>query len=59
MIMRAILDKTYENDQPMVYLHGHRQMIRGFEAAIKDAEVGEKRSLYGNACRGLWAAQCE
>ena len=29
----AILDKTYENDQPMVYLHGHRQMIRGFEAA--------------------------
>ena len=41
----TILDKTYENDQPMVYLHGHRQMIRGFEAGIKDAEVGEKRTF--------------
>ena len=41
----AILDKTYDNDEPMVYLQGHRQMIRGFETAIKGAEVGEKRSF--------------
>jgi len=39
----VILDKSYDSDEPMVYLHGHRQMIRGFEAAIAGAEVGEKR----------------
>ncbi|MDA9240581.1 peptidylprolyl isomerase [bacterium] len=39
----VILDKSYDSDEPMVYLHGHRQMIRGFEAAIAGAEMGEKR----------------
>jgi FKBP-type peptidyl-prolyl cis-trans isomerase SlyD len=39
----AIIDKNYDSEEPMVYLHGHRQMIRGFEAAIKGASVGEKR----------------
>jgi FKBP-type peptidyl-prolyl cis-trans isomerase SlyD len=46
---QEILDKTYEEDydtgEPMVYLHGHRQMIRGFEDAIKGAEIGEKRDF--------------
>ena len=41
----VILDKSYDSEEPMVYLHGHRQMIRGFEAAIKDAVVGEKRAF--------------
>ena len=41
----VILDKSYDSDEPMVYLHGHRQMIRGFEAAIAGAEVGEKRAF--------------
>ena len=40
-----ILDKSYGSEEPMVYLHGHRQMIRGFEAAISGAEVGEKRAF--------------
>jgi FKBP-type peptidyl-prolyl cis-trans isomerase SlyD len=41
----AILDKNYDGEEPMVYLHGHRQMIRGFEAAVKGAAVGEKREF--------------
>ena len=40
-----ILDKSYDSQEPMVYLHGHRQMIRGFEAAIAGAEEGEKRAF--------------
>jgi FKBP-type peptidyl-prolyl cis-trans isomerase SlyD len=42
---QEILDKTYGDDKPLVYLHGHRQMIRGFEAAVKGAVVGEKRDF--------------
>ena len=42
---QEILDKTYGDDKPMVYLHGHRQMIRGFEAAVKGAVVGDKRDF--------------
>ena len=41
----VILDKSYDSEEPMVYLHGHRQMIQGFESAIKGAEVGEKRAF--------------
>ena len=41
----VILDKSYDSAEPMVYLHGHRQMIRGFETAIAGAAVGEKRSF--------------
>ena len=25
-----LIDSTYEDDKPMVYLHGRRQMIDGF-----------------------------
>ena len=42
---QEILDKTYGDDKPLVYLHGHRQMIRGFETEIKGAVVGEKRNF--------------
>ena len=41
----AILDKNYDSEEPMVYLHGHRQMIRGFEEAITGTEIGEKRDF--------------
>ncbi len=41
----VILDKSYDSDEPMVYLHGHRQMVRGFEAALEGAVVGEKRAF--------------
>lgn len=48
-----ILDKSYAGDscrddsccQPMTYLHGHQQMIRGFETEIKGAAVGERREF--------------
>ena len=48
-----ILDKSYAGDscrddncsEPMTFIHGHRQMIRGFEAEIKGANVGEKRKF--------------
>ena len=48
-----ILDKSYAGDscrddsccEPMTYLHGHRQMIRGFEAEIEGAAPGEKRTF--------------
>jgi FKBP-type peptidyl-prolyl cis-trans isomerase SlyD len=29
----------------MVYLHGHQQMIRGFESALKGAKAGDKRNF--------------
>ena len=41
----VILDKSDDSENPMVYLHGHRKMIRGFEAAIKGAVAGEKRAF--------------
>jgi|SaaInlStandDraft_1057018.scaffolds.fasta_scaffold124662_2 FKBP-type peptidyl-prolyl cis-trans isomerase SlyD len=46
---QEILDNSYQKDyghhEPMVYLHGHRQMIRGFEEAVKGAVAGEKRDF--------------
>ena len=44
-ILDKSYDKSYDSGEPMVYLHGHRQMIRGFEAAIKGAVAGEKRTF--------------
>lgn len=38
-----LIDSTYDCSKPMVYLHGRRQMIDGFETAIAKAEVGAKR----------------
>ena len=37
-----LIDSTYDDDKPMVYLHGRRQMIDGFEAAIANAVVGDR-----------------
>ena len=47
-----VLDKSYDSQEPMVYLHGHRQMIRGFEAAIAGAEEGEKRAFSVSPAEG-------
>jgi FKBP-type peptidyl-prolyl cis-trans isomerase SlyD len=38
-----LIDSTYDNDKPMVYLHGRRQMVDGFETAIANAAVGDSR----------------
>ncbi|MGB0669334.1 MAG: FKBP-type peptidyl-prolyl cis-trans isomerase, partial [Porticoccaceae bacterium] len=32
-----LIDSTYDADKPLVYLHGRRQMISGFETAIAGA----------------------
>ena len=40
-----LLDTTYDDDKPMVYLHGRRQMIDGFEAAVAKAKIGAKLSF--------------
>lgn len=37
-----LLDSTYDKDKPLVYLHGRRQMIAGFEKALAKAVVGDK-----------------
>ncbi len=36
-----LIDSTYESGEPMVYLHGRGQMIRGFEKAVSKAEIGQ------------------
>ena len=38
-------NQATEKSQPMIYLHGHRQMIRGFERGIKDCSVDDKCSF--------------
>ena len=40
-----LIDSTYDADKPLVYLHGRRQMISGFETAIAGAAVGDKLSF--------------
>ena len=40
-----LIDSTYDKDKPMVYLHGRRQMITGFETAVASAAVGDKLSF--------------
>lgn len=40
-----LLDSTYDNNKPLVYLHGRRQMIAGFESAVNKASVGDKLSF--------------
>ena len=40
-----LLDSTYDDDKPLVYLHGRRQMITGFESAVSKANVGDKLSF--------------
>lgn len=37
-----LIDSTYESGEPMVYLHGRGQMVRGFEQAISKAEIGQQ-----------------
>jgi FKBP-type peptidyl-prolyl cis-trans isomerase SlyD len=37
-----LLDSTYDEDKPMVYLYGRRQMIAGFETAVAGAAVGDR-----------------
>ena len=41
----ALLDTTYDDNKPLVYLHGRGQMIAGFESAIAKARVGDKLSF--------------
>lgn len=41
----AVLDTTYDDNKPLVYLHGRSQMIAGFESAIAKATVGDKLSF--------------
>jgi FKBP-type peptidyl-prolyl cis-trans isomerase SlyD len=36
-----LIGSTYERGEPMVYLHGREQMIRGFEQAVSKADVGQ------------------
>lgn len=40
-----LIDSTYAEDKPMVYLHGRRQMIAGFESKVAKAVVGDKLSF--------------
>lgn len=40
-----LIDTTYDEDKPMVYIHGRRQMITGFERGIAGAVVGDKRAF--------------
>ena len=40
-----LIDTTYDDNKPMVYLHGRRQMVDGFETAVAKAEVGTKLSF--------------
>ena len=37
-----LIDSSYESGEPMVYLHGRGQMVRGFEQAISKAEIGQQ-----------------
>jgi len=37
-----LIDSTYDEDKPMVYLHGRRQMITGFETEVAGAAIGDK-----------------
>ena len=41
----ALIDSTYDDNKPMVYLHGRGQMIIGFEQAVAKAGIGEKRNF--------------
>ena len=40
-----VLEESLDPTTPLVYLHGHKQMIRGFERALDGATSGEKRSF--------------
>lgn len=40
-----LIDTTYDDNKPMVYLHGRRQMIEGFETAVAKAEIGASLSF--------------
>ncbi|MFT4652229.1 MAG: FKBP-type peptidyl-prolyl cis-trans isomerase SlyD [Porticoccaceae bacterium] len=41
----VLIDSTYDDNKPLVYLHGRGQMIIGFEQAVAKAEVGDKRNF--------------
>ena len=45
------IDRTAEND-PLVYLHGHDNIIPGLESALSGRKVGEKLTLTVNAVNG-------
>ncbi|MDG0969220.1 MAG: peptidylprolyl isomerase [Porticoccaceae bacterium] len=40
-----LISTTYGTSEPMVYLHGSGQMVKGFEQAVANAEIGQKLSL--------------
>ena len=40
-----LIDSTYDTGEPMVYLHGRGQMVRGFEQAISKATINQKLSF--------------
>jgi len=40
-----IIESTYDSGKPSVYLQGRGQMVRGFEAQLWAAEIGQKLSF--------------
>ena len=47
---------TFDNNQPMPFTPGNGSLIKGFEAGIQGAKVGESRTVYIPASEGYGAA---
>ena len=52
------VDSSYNRGRPMVFKLGHREVIEGWDKALRGAKVGEKRKIivppklaYGNSTR--------
>ena len=46
-----LIDSTYDEDKPMVYLHGRRQMITGFETEVAGAAI---KARYSQGPQTAW-----
>jgi len=39
----VLIDRS--GDEPLIYLHGHRNIVPGLEAALEGMEIGQKKSV--------------
>ena len=49
-------DSSYDRGQPLEFTCGAGQMIKGFDRAVEDMEVGDIKKCSSHARRSLWYA---
>ena len=51
-------DSSYDRGEPLEFVCGAGQMIKGFDAAVADMEVGEIKENYDIKCNCLICFKC-